>query len=493
MMKPIAPFARGAAGLAGAVALLAGCTVGPDFQRPAAPDSKTYTQGAAPALANPGGSEPQQHVEMGEKVSGEWWTVFHSDKLSAVLKEALANNPSLVAAKATLAQARQQTIQAEGALFPQVDFAANASRQRSSLLPEGINQLGPVDNLFSIGPTVSYSLDLFGLDRRRIEQQDAAAAYQGFTLAGAYLTLTGNAVRNAVEIASARAQIAAVEALIRDDAQNLDLVQREFAVRNRTVADVENAKAQLASDRALLPPLRQQLSVARDALAILVGRSPGDWSAPDFDLTEFVLPQALPLSVPSQLVRQRPDVLAAEARLHQASAGVGVATAQLYPDITLSGALTQEALTTATLFTPAGTVWSLASGLTAPLFHGGALEAQKHAAEDAFDSAYANYRLTVLQSFGQVADVLQALDHDAQLLAAQQDAVDASRTAVRAARESFSYGQVEVLDVLFAQRQFEQAQLGDIKAEAQRYLDTSDLFNAMGGGWQDWRGVTPAG
>ena len=469
------------------VALLAGCTVGPDFKEPAAPDTKAYTQGGTETLSNPGGQETQQRLAVGTKVEGEWWDLYHSPRLDAVLKDALARNETLASAQATLAAAREQTNQARGALLPQVDFAASATRQRSSLLGVGVNQLGAIDNLYQIGPNVSYALDIFGLNKRKAEQQEAIAQYQDYQLAGAYLTLTGNVVRQAIAIALARAQIAAVEAIVRDDQQTVDLVNREFKTRNNTLSDVDTAATQLASDRALLPPLRQQLSVANDALAVLAGKAPGDWTPPAFDLAEFSLPRDLPLTVPSELVRQRPDILGAEAQLHAASAAVGVATAQLYPNITLSAALTQEALKTATLFTGAGMGWDIAAGLTAPIFHGGALQAQKRGAEDTYQSALATYRQTVLQSFGQVADTLQALDHDAQLVAAEQQALASSQSAAKAERDSYAYGNVEILGVLDAERQNEQAQLGDLKAVAQRYLDTADLFGAMGGGWREWR------
>ncbi len=484
--KPALPLVRRVSSICLAAAL-AGCTVGPDFVPPAAPPTKDYVPGGLPALPDPGGTEPQQRFVPGGTVSGAWWDLFHSPKLSAVLTQAIADSPTLAAAEATLHEAHERERQAQGAFFPQADFSASAGRQRTSLLPEGINQLGPIDNLYSVGPTVSYALDIFGLNRRRVEQQGAIVSYQEFQLDGAYLTLTGNAVRQAVTIASTRAQLAELDRLIADDERNLDLVRREFAVRNKTVSDVEAARSQLAADRALLPPLRQQLSIARDALALLVGKSPGDWSAPDFDLAEFALPRALPVTVPSQLVRRRPDILAAQAQLHEASAVVGVATAQLYPSLTLSASLTQEALQTATLFTSSATAWSIATGLTAPIFHGGELQAQKRGAEDAYQSAFATYRQTVLQSFVQVADVLQSLDHDAQLIAAQQAAVASSQAALAAARDSYAYGQVDVLQVLDAERQLEQARLGAIRAAAQRYLDSADLFNAMGGNWQSWR------
>jgi NodT family efflux transporter outer membrane factor (OMF) lipoprotein len=477
---------------AGAMALLAGCTVGPNFKEPPAPATKVYVPGGTQTLSNPGSAAPQQHLTVGEKVTGQWWDLFHSSQLDAVLQDALTANQTLAASQATLKEARERTLEAQGALFPQFDFGANASRSRASLQQLGINELSPISNYYQIGPSVSYALDLFGLNKRRLEQQGAIAQYEGFQLDGAYLTLTSNAVKEAITIASASAQIAALDAIIADDQRTLDLVQREYRVRNRTIVDVDTAKTQLATDRAMLPPLRQQLSIARDALAVLAGQAPGDWAPPDFALDAFSLPQDLPVTVPSQLVRDRPDILGAEAQLHAASAAVGVATAQLYPNITLSASLTQEALKTMTLFTAAGTAWDIGAGLTAPIFHGGTLQAQKRAAEDAYEGAFANYRQTVLTSFGQVADTLQALDHDAQLLAAQQQAVEASRDNLRASSESLAAGNVEVLLVVDAQRQFNEAQLGEVRATAQRYLDTVDLFAAMGGGWQEWRTAAAA-
>ncbi len=482
-----APRPAGAGAGAAAILLLAGCTVGPDFAPPAPPATKSYTPDAAPSISNPGAGASQQQVTLGEKVSGEWWDLFHSDRLDAVLRDALAQNQTLAAAKATLAEAREQAGQAEGALWPQLDFGASASRSRMTEQSIGLNQLSPVSNFYQIGPSASYALDLFGLNKRKLEQQDALALYQDYQLDGAYLTLTGNAVKEAITIASARAQIAAIEAITRDDDKTLDLVQREFNARNRTIVDVDTAKTQAAADRAMLPPLRQQLAIAKDALSVLSGKAPGDWTPPDFELAEFALPQTLPLTVPSELVRERPDILASEAQLHAASAAVGVATAELYPNITLSASLAQEALKTGTLFTAGGTAWDIMAGLTAPLFHGGALEAQKRGAQDAYDGAFSTYRQTVLTSFGQVADTLQALDHDAQLVAAQRQAVDAAQSALRASQQSVAAGNIEVLQMVDAQRQYEQAQLGAIRAAAQRYLDTVDLFAAMGGGWREWR------
>jgi NodT family efflux transporter outer membrane factor (OMF) lipoprotein len=338
------PRARAIAA-ASVVALLAGCAVGPDFATPPAPETKDYEVGGTPQPTVENAGDAQQHFNMGKKISGNWWQLFHSPQLDGVLQQAIAGNQTLVTAQATVAQAQQGIAQASGALWPQVDIGAGVQRERVNLAAVGIGQSNaPIINLFSIGPTLSYAVDPFGGNRRRVEQQEAVTQFQEYQLDAAYLTLTGGAATQAVQIASARAQIQAVEAIIADDQRNLDLIGSQRRAGEATQLDVQLAESQLAADRTLLPPLRQQVSVARHALAILVGKAPGDWAPPDFDLAEFTLPQDLPVTLPSELVRQRPDILASEAQLHAASAAVGVATSQLYPNLTLNASFTQEAL-----------------------------------------------------------------------------------------------------------------------------------------------------
>ncbi len=471
----------------GLAALLAGCKLGPDFTAPAAPETQRYTEDGVPETAIADAKEQAQRFAIGKKISGDWWQLFRSPRLNDVLDQAIGGNQTLVAARATLAQSQESVAQASGVFYPQLDLNGGVSRQRVSFAPVGQRVKGPITNLFTIGPTVSYALDPFGGNQRRVEKQQALSQFQDYQLDAAYLTLTGNAAQLAFNIASARAQIKAVESIIRDDEKNLGLVESELKAGEATQLDVQSARSQLAADRTLLPPLRQQLSVARHALSILVGRLPGDWVPPDFDLDEFTLPEELPVSLPSEIVRQRPDILASEAQLHAASAAIGVATAQLYPNINLSASFTQEALSTATLFNPASSVFSIGAQLLAPIFHGGALEAQKRAAVDAYDGALANYKQTVLTSFGQVADVMQALAHDGQLLEEQRRALESAETSLQLTRTTYQYGNVGVLQVLDAQRLAEQARLGYVRAKVQRYVDTVQLFTAMGGGWWDWK------
>ena len=277
-------------------------------------------------------------------------------------------------------------------------------------------------SLYRVGGTVSYLFDIWGGTERAIEQSAALADAADFEVDAAYLTLTGNAVTEAITIASLRAQIEAVGNIIADDETNVRLVESEVRNGIATELDVETAQTQLETDRTLLPPLRQQISAARHALAVLAGEAAGGWSPPDFDLDALSLPMELPLSLPSSLVRQRPDFLATEAQLHAASAAVGVATAQLYPNITINGALAQDTVSVASLFHGASNIWNVGANLTAPIFHGGALEAERRRAEDEFNQALATWEQTVLQGFAQVADTLDALGHDAELLAAEQRA-----------------------------------------------------------------------
>jgi len=303
--------------------------------------------------------------------------------------------------------------------------------------------------------------------------------------------LTGNVVAQAISIAGVRLQIAASEEIIAEDETNLNLVQAKFDAGKAARTDVLTADSQLANDRALLPPLRQQLSAANYALSILVGKLPAEWMAPDFELEQLTLPNELPVSLPSDFVRQRPDIMAAEAQLHAASAAIGVATANLYPSVTLSGSAGLESMTVATLFNGASSMWTLASGVTAPIFHGGALLSQQRAAIDAYQGAFASYRETILQAFGQVATTLDALAHDADLVAAQRHALDVADESLALARESYAAGKSDVLQMLDSQRLDQQARLGYARALTQRFQDTTQLFVAMGGGWWEGQPATP--
>ncbi len=483
-------LARLAAALS-AAAVASGCAVGPSFRRPPAPDVDRYVAGDLPIDLNAGADATAQHVAIGATVTATWWQLFRSDALDAVLRQAVADNPTLAAARATLAQAQQAVREARAAFYPQVDFGATIERQQTgSRTLQSVNGTSarvsaPAQNIYSLGPTVSYLPDVFGGTRRHVEQEAALAEQQRYEVAAAYLTLTGNAVTQAIALASARLQLAAAESIIADDERNLGLVKDTLAAGKAAEVDVLTAESQLANDRTLVPPLRQQISTARHALAILVGKFPGEWSAPDFDLAELTLPGELPLSLPSELVRRRPDILAAEAQLHADSAAIGVATAQMFPSFPLSASFTAGAATTSALFPAASSAWTLAAGLTAPIFHGGALDAQRKAAIAAFEASLATYRATVLQAFGQVADTLRALEHDAELVDAERRVLDASTATLELQRFSYQAGKATLLQLLDAERVAQQARLGYARARAERYQDSAALLVAMGGGWWD--------
>jgi len=299
-----------------------------------------------------------------------------------------------------------------------------------------------------------------------------------FALDAAHLSLSGTVMGQALAVAAAGAELAAVQAIIGNDAQNIRLVETSVGVGAGTQTQLVTAQSQLASDRTLLPELRQRQAVARHALAILVGKTPAEWSPPDFALGDFTLPEEIPAALPSELAHRRPDILAAEAQLHAASAAIGVATANLYPNLTLTGTFTLQSLALGGPFIAA---YSAAAGLVQPLFSGGRLSAERRAAIDRYDAALATYKQTVLEAFGQVADRLQALASDADQLNAQAAAAQSAGRALELARSGYGLGGSGILDVIDAQRRYSQAQIGLARAKAQRLLDTAQLYVALGG------------
>src|SRR5580700_11137574 len=364
----------GIAAASAAVSALAGCAVGPNFHQPKPPDTSTYlhpTSDTAPVQAE---KQDVQNISQGAELAGEWWQLFHSPQLDEMVRASITASPTLLAANAVLAEAREEVTVARGAFLPSV--SATAGAQRSGAGAARAPGTGATANLYSIGLSTSYSPDIFGGTRRAVEQQQALADFQRNELAAAYLTLTGSVVNEVLIIASTRLQIATTEELIASDRKNLALTQREFEVGTAARSDVLTADSQLAADLTQLPALHQQFDAARDALAVLTGHPPGEWHSHDFDISEFTLPAEIPLALPSQLVRQRPDVLAAEAQLHAASAAVGVAIAQEFPSLTLSGSITRSALEPGALFHDFDTLRSAGAAVAAPLFAGGALRAQ---------------------------------------------------------------------------------------------------------------------
>jgi len=468
------------ASVLGLITVLAGCKAGPDFKRPDSPQAERYT---AQRLPLESGATPvlDQQITLGADPGREWWHLFRSDALDAVVKSALEGNRTLVAANATLAQARELANAQAGALYPQLAMTVGVGRQRYGAEFLGPFAKPPPFNYYALGPTVSYALDYTGGTARSVEQQYALAEYQRQQLNAAYLMVTGNAVMQSLRIALLQGEIATVEAILEEDRQNRKLVQVAFEAGSVSRVDVVSAESQLASDATLLPPLRQELAVARHALSIILGRLPADAAPPEFGLSEVTLPGNLPVSLPSELAHRRPDILASEARLHAATAAVGVATSNLYPHIVLTGSIGLQSTALGSLLDGGSTAYGAAGSLTAPLFDGGTLRAQKRAAVAALQASTANYQQTVLEAFGQVADSLEALDHDAEQLDAQAHAQDAARENVDLTRKSYNEGYVGVLQVLDAERLYQNARLGYVRAQAQRYMDTVQLFLALGG------------
>jgi NodT family efflux transporter outer membrane factor (OMF) lipoprotein len=459
--------------------LAAGCTVGPNYVRPPDPLQTTYlapSSGSADRTAAP---ERTQSVALGKTPPDDWWTLLGSEQLDRLVKLALANNQSLASAEAHLQAARERIGVARGAQFPQVDAATSAQRTRigATILGPDASDF-PSFSAYTGGVAVSYDLDLFGGTRRRIERAGAEAQYEAARRDAAALSISGNVVLQAMQIASWSEQIRVVEAIVADDERMLRLMNAANAAGAVSRMDVLSAQSQTDHDRTLLPPLRQQLGVAQDALAILVGAAPAEWPAQDFNLQKITLQDEIPAVLPSELVHRRPDIAAAEAQLHEASASVGIATANLYPHLTLDASVGREGLLAGG---PSETAWNVLGGLTAPIFHGGTLNAEKRAAAQDYQAAFGAYRETVLEAFGQVADMLQALKNDREALSAQQRALASARASLELTRQGYQGGNAGYVQVLDAQRLNQEAQLGTVQAEIQSYVDAVKLLLAAGG------------
>lgn len=468
--------------------LLAGCTVGPDFERPEAPSVERYTAESLPgrtASAAVAGGAAQRFLA-GRDIPGEWWQLFHSASLDALIDEALKANPTVAAAEAALRQAHELTRAGEGAFFPTVQAGFNASRNKTAAT------LSPVtaDNslyysLYTAQLSVTYVPDVFGGTRRQVEALAAAEENQRFELEAAHLTLTANLAAAVVTEASLRGQIAAIEEIVNIQRQSLDLLRRQLELGQVAGADVAAQEAALAQAQAALPPLRKQLGQQRHLLAVLIGRFPSEQPDAAFDLASLHLPEDLPLSLPSHLVEQRPDIRAAEANLHAASAQIGVAVANRLPQITLSatGGITATAL--AQFLAPGAAFYTIAGNVAQTVFDAGTLLHRQRAAEAAFDQAAAQYKQTVLTAFQNVADALGAVQTDADGLVAAAAAERAAASSLEIARRQLATGAVNYLALLNAQNTYQQARNNLVQAQAARFADTAVLFQALGGGWRE--------
>ena len=456
--------------------LMTACTVGPDYVKPSPPPDNEYVR--EKNLSQFG----SQKINKEKKLSKTWWREFSSPELNSLMRYGAKNNNTLISMRESLKQAEELENAAEGQWFPQIGFNAAAGRQQY-----GAAFFGPLDTVippfsyYEVGPNISYLVDIFGATTRSVEKQRALEAYQKQAYQAAYLSVTGNIASTSLSIAMFKESLHIVEDIIREDKENLRLVQQSFDYGAVTKTDVLTAEKQLTQDEALLPGLYQNLSAAENQLNVLVSKTSENWTPPAFKLSDFTLPESLPLNLPSELVHTRPDILAAEAALHASSADIGIATAALYPSIVLSGFIFQEALTPSQLFGPRSTAFSYLAGLTAPLFSGGTLQAQKRATEHAFEASYANYQQVVVKSFIQVNDTLHALKRDAEQEKIQQQAVDIAKEALDLAKASYKVGGAGILNVIKANHYYMEAQLIYIRAKTQRYLDTVQLYLALGG------------
>ncbi|AOI95354.1 efflux transporter outer membrane subunit [Burkholderia sp. LA-2-3-30-S1-D2] len=476
--------------LAAAALLVAGCAAGPDFRIPDAPATQRYTRDEPPVttVAAGGPTGGAQTFASAAHTPRHWWTEFRSEPLNRLVDTAWQNSPTLAEARARLDEARQNHAAEAGAtMLPRVDANVSATRQKVDIaafgLPANVPNPGPF-TLYDASVSVSYVLDVFGGNRRALEALRAQVDYQSYTLDAARLTLAGNVVATAILRASLAQQIALTRELVDAQARQLRIVAARFAAGGVSQADVHAQRTLLAQTQASLPPLAARFAQAGHRLAILLGAPPSDAALPDLTLDALALPHTLPVALPSTLARERPDIRAAEAVLHQASANVGVATANLYPRFSISAGIGSERTRIADIVSGLN-VWNVGLGLTQPLFHGGELRARKRAAEAAYDAAFASYRETVLLALQQVADAMRAVEHDAAELEARDTAAREAAAGNAIAGDRYAAGGISTFALLDAQRQALQTALDRTRAQADRLADTAALFQSLAGNWSD--------
>jgi NodT family efflux transporter outer membrane factor (OMF) lipoprotein len=475
---------------ASALSLAACATVGPSFKAPDAP------KGAAAAGYAMAGDAASTGVRLSPdaRSAGPWWQAFGSPELDATIRQALADSPSIAEARATLEKAQSQARAVRGAQLAQVDANAAAERERINLAAFGFSGVpgqppvsSPTINLYQVGGSVSYDLDLFGGKKRATEQANAKAQSAARQADVAYLSLSGNIALQAMKIASLRAQIKESKDIVADDRRVIDMVQKAEAAGGQAHTALSGGVAQLAEDEAAVPPLVRDLNIARHQLALLVGKSPAEWTAPDFELAKFTAPVDAPVSLPSQIVHSRPDILAAEANLHAATAAVGVAVAAQYPNIRLSAVLTQEAIKPLDVFKADAAAWTLLGGVTAPVFHGGTLKANRAAAEADARIALARYEQTVLKAFVEVSDVLSDLGSDDQSITSLELVNRAAEEGAQDAQNALRLGGGPLVDVVQAQRTLSRARRALVEAKGRRMGDLVSLYAATA---TDWRAAS---
>jgi NodT family efflux transporter outer membrane factor (OMF) lipoprotein len=465
---------------------ITGCAVGPTFKSPAAPNLSGYT--AAPltntaATADVAGGNAQRFIA-GADLPGDWWTLFHSKQLNELIEQALANNHDLKAAQAALSEARENVLAQRGAYFPSLgaDFSASRQKQPGSLAPVPSNN-ALLYNLFTPQLSISYVPDVFGLNRRTVESLQAQAQGMRFQMLATYTTLTSNVVVTAIQANATDTQIDATRQMVAINSHALETLNYQYRKGYASGLDVAAQESQLAQVSATLPPLLKQSDQLHHLLAVLTGRFPNETPTESFELSSLQLPVDLPVSMPSTLVAQRPDVRQAQANLHAASAQIGIAVANRLPNITLTADAGSTALAISQVFNSGTSFWGLAADVTAPIFEGGKLLHQERAARAAYTQAAEQYRGTVLTAVQNVADALTALQQDAEGLKAAAAAEHAAKTTLDLARQQVRDGYSSDLALLNAEQTYQQALINLIQAQASRYADTAALFQALGGGW----------
>ena len=474
--------------------ILAACAVGPDFKQPDAPKVSSLTEKPIPPkLATtpdvPGGSE--QTLVESKDIPAKWWELFKSPELDILIRKALEQNPNLGAADAAL-RAAQENVSAQigGQYFPQIGGNASLTRQQLPYAVYGLPHGDPIYNLYNTTVNISYVPDFFGRARRTVENARAQAEISQYQLESAYLNLTSNLVTSAVREAQLRAQYQATKEILEAQTYFANIIKQQLEIGSVSKVDLTSQLALVASSQAELLVYEKNVAFARNQLAALTGEYPGSAVIKGFNLGDLHLPDQLPLSLPSSLVRQRPDILAAESAMKSTNALVGVATANLLPQITLSGAEGSAALTTGALFGPTAALWSIAGGLFQPLFQGGQLLAQRRGAMANYEQAVFQYQAAVITAFQQVADALQALDADAKALTAATDTERYAKETLNLVQDQYRFGTASYLQVLYYQTQYQNAKIRSLQAQALRFSDTAALFTALGGGW--WNREGPA-
>lgn len=478
-------------------AALTACMVGPNYDPPLPPHTLAYTTCPFPSKTThsphtSNGGQTQYFVKK-EKLPLEWWELFHSHEINLLVIKGLQNSPTLSGAKATLRQAEESLRATIGNnYFPAVSASFAGTRQRSNLASTGLESepgagsgaSNPIYfNLYNTALNISYPLGVFGGLRRQVEASRAQVDFNSYELAAAYITLTSNIVTTAITIASLEMQIRATNRLIRSETSQLNILKKQFQYGGISYANVYSQESLLAQATATLPVLEKNLFQQRHALAVLIGELPSEAHLPTIHLEKLHLPRHLPISLPSDLVKQRPDVQASAALVHVASANIGVATANLFPQFSLTGALGWSTTSTTTLLAESAKIWNYGAQISQTIFKGGALFAQRREAIAQYDKARTDYQQSVLQAFKNVADALRAIETDAKALKAQQQNEDAAYHSLELYRSQFKLGGLDFINVLTAEEQYHKAVLNRIQAQADRYTDTAALFQALGGGW----------